>query len=410
MQRRPLRTTDFRAAFLLILVLALSALFVAVAWPFLKPLLVAALFAGLCHPFYRWVTRLLGEWRSLAAFVTLLVLFILVVGPLSAFGGLVIKQAITLSDHVLPWLQAHFGAASGFNAHDWLVQRFPLLADYVPTQEQLLENTGTAAKSAATFLVTLASRMTAGTATFLLNLFVTIYAMFFFLKDGKKIMQTILDYIPLGEEHKTRMLQQFTSITRATMKGTLLIGIIQGVLAGLAFWVAGLEGSAFWATLMAILSILPAVGAPLVWVPAGAYLLLSGRVVAGILLLSWCAAVLATVEYIIRPALVGTDIKMPDLLVLIGTLGGLYLFGPIGFIVGPIVCGLFLTGWQIYGTTFGIWAPKKLRARKTKNRMSINSPIKPYRNSRGNGASGRLRRILQPSHEAVIRVYDEARK
>ena len=148
------------------------------------------------------------------------------------------------------------------------------------------------------------------------------------------------------------MVQQFTSITRATVKRTLLIGIIQGALDGVAFWLAGIDGWAFWGTLMAILSILPAVGAPVVWVPAGLYLLLSGRVVAGLVVMSWCAAVLGVVEYVARPALVGTDIKMPDLLVLVSTLGGLYLFGPIGFIVGPIVFGLFLTVWQIYSETF----------------------------------------------------------
>jgi len=349
----PIKTDRLRPAFLIILLAALTALFVAVCWPFLKPLLLGALLAALCHPFYRWVNRLLGERRSLAALLTLGAMFIVVLGPLSAFVGLVIKQAIELSDHALPWLQEHFGAATGFNVHDWLAQRFPYLADYIPPQEKLLENAGIAAKSAATFLVTIASRMTAGTVTFVLNIFIMIYAMFFFLRDGGSLVQRVLDYIPLDAEHKTRMLEQFTSITRATIKGTLLIGIIQGVLAGFAFWLAGFEGSAFWGTLMAVLSILPAVGAPLVWIPAGAYLLLSGRMLAGLLLLSWCAAVLAVVEYIVRPALVGTDVKMPDLLVLIGTLGGLYLFGPIGFIVGPIVCGLFLTGWQIYGATFG---------------------------------------------------------
>ena len=110
---------------------------------------------------------------------------------------------------------------------------------------------------------------------------------------------------------------------------------------------------------MAFLSILPAVGAPLVWVPAGLYLLLNGRAVAGLILVGWCAAVLATLEYIVRPALVGTDAKLPDILILIGTLGGLYLFGPIGFIIGPIVCGLFLTVWQIYGESFGALASEK---------------------------------------------------
>ena len=139
-----------------------------------------------------------GQRRSLASLVTLLVLFVLIIGPLSAFVGLVIKQAISMSDHAIPWLQQHFGAATSFNVHDWLVQHFPSLADYIPPQEQLVHNAGVAAKSAAGFLVTIASRMTAGTATFVLNLFVMVYAMFFFLKDGKQIMATIL------RRHSTR--------------------------------------------------------------------------------------------------------------------------------------------------------------------------------------------------------------
>jgi len=360
MQNARKRTVGLRRAFVIVLALAVSALFVAVAWPFLKPLLLAALLASLCNPFYRWVTRMLGGRRSLAAISTLIILFILVVGPLSAFVGLVVKQAVTLSNEALPWLQQHFGAASGFNAHDWLARKFPALADYIPPQEHLIENAGVAAKSAGGFAVSVLTRMTAGTATFVLNLFIMVYAMFFFFKDGRAIIENILYYVPLSRADRTRMLEQFTSITRATLKGTLLIGIIQGTLAGLGFWLAGIDAAAFWGTLMAILSILPAVGAPVVWVPAGIYLLVSGRVVSGLVLMGWCAAILAAVEYVVRPALIGTDIKMPDLLVLVGTLGGLYLFGPIGFIIGPIVCGLFLTVWDIYGTTFrGILVPEK---------------------------------------------------
>jgi predicted PurR-regulated permease PerM len=185
-----------------------------------------------------------------------------------------------------------------------------------------------------------------------LNLFVMVYAMFFFLKDGEKILEKILYYLPLSHEDEELMLQRFSSITRATVKGTLVIGIIQGALAGFAFWLAGIDGAAFWGTIMAILSIVPGIGAALIWVPAVIYLFITGQLLAGLLLFAWCAAVVGTIDNILRPILVGKDAKMPDLLILVGTLGGLFLFGPIGFIVGPIVCGLFLTVWEIYGATF----------------------------------------------------------
>jgi predicted PurR-regulated permease PerM len=344
--------TNLRTAFVLLLVAAVTAFFVAVAWPFLKPLLLGALLAGLFHPLYRWITRLLGGRQSLGAAVTLLVLLVLGLGPISAFFGIVVQQALTVSDQAIPWLSQHLGAASTFNVHEWLVQRFPTLAEYMPSQEQLLQQVGTAAKTAGAFLVNFASRMTAMTAAFLLNLFVMLYAMFFFFKDGHKILERIFYYLPLSDEDEALMLARFTSITRATVKGTLVIGVIQGALAGLAFWMAGIDGAALWGTVMTILSIIPGIGAPLVWVPVVIFLFVNGQYLTATLLLVWCAAVVGTVDNFLRPVLVGRDAKMPDLLILIGTLGGLFLFGPIGFIVGPIICGLFLTVWDIYGATF----------------------------------------------------------
>jgi predicted PurR-regulated permease PerM len=369
--------TNLRTAFVLLLVVAVTALFLAVAWPFFKPLLLGALLAGLFHPLYRWITRLLGNRPSLGAAVTMLVLLVLGLGPISAFLGIVLQQALTMSDQAIPWLNQHLGAATTFNVQEWAVQRFPALARYVPSQEQLLEQVGTAAKTAGTFLVGFASRMTATTAAFLLNLFVMLYAMFFFFRDGDKILERIFYYTPLSDEDETRMFTQFASITRATVKGTLVIGVIQGALAGIAFWVAGIEGVAFWGTIMTILSIIPGIGAALVWVPAVIILFITGQYLTATLLAAWCAAVVGTVDNFLRPMLVGRDAKMPDLLILIGTLGGLFLFGLIGFIVGPIVCGLFLTVWDIYGATFREVLPPVTSFRRPDQDASAIAPRDP---------------------------------
>ena len=368
MERPAITPASFRTAFVLLLVVGVSLLFLAVAWPFLKPLLLGAMLAGLFHPLYHWFVRILRGRRSLAATLTLLVLFVIVAGPISAFVGIVVSQAVAISDQAIPWIQQHFGAASGFNAHDWLVQRFPALAPYVPAHAEILETTGRAAKAAGVFLVASATSFTAGTAGFVLNLFVMLYAMFFFFRDGRRIMEKILYYTPLTHDDELLVLERLTSVTRATIKGTLVIGIVQGALAGLAFWVAGLDGAAFWGTLMAVLSIVPGIGSALVWVPAVIYLFLTGHTLAALLLFAWCAAVVGTIDNVLRPTLVGKDAKMPDLLILVGTLGGLYLFGAIGFIVGPIVCGLFLTVWDIYGATFKEILPpvRSLRSGETK--------------------------------------------
>ena len=352
MQRTNVSPATFRTVFVLLLVLGVSLLFLAVTWPFLKPLLLGAMLAGLSHPLYQWVTRLLRGRRSLAAVLTLLILFLVVAGPVSAFIGVVVKQALGVSNQALPWVQEHLGSASAFNTHDWLVHRFPKLADYVPEQEKIAAGVARLAQATGSFLVGGATQLTAGTASFLLNLFVMLYAMFFFLRDGGMIIERIFYYTPLDHEDEMRVLERLTSVTRATIKGTLVIGMIQGTLAGIGFWGAGIDGAAFWGTIMAVLSVVPGIGAALIWVPAVIYLFISGQSWSALLLFTWCAAVVGTIDNVLRTRLVGKDTKMPDLLILIGTLGGLFFFGPIGFIVGPLVCGLFLTVWDIYGTTF----------------------------------------------------------
>ena len=342
----------FRTAFILILVLVISGLFLAVVWPFLQALLVGAMLAGLCQPLYRWLERLLGGRRSLASLATLLILLAIIIGPVSALLGLVVAQAVTVSERAIPWIQENFATAPTLDLRQWLVTHFPLVADFVPSQQEILNNLGAAAKAAGGYLVSWASAFTAGTAGFLLQFAVMLYAMFFFLRDGKSILQRIFYYMPLNHEDEVRMLERFVSVTRATIKGTLLISVIQGSLAGFAFYLAGIDGAAFWGTVMIILSVVPGIGATLVWLPTVIYLYVLGQPLAATLLAIWCAGVVGTVDNFLRPYLVGKDAEMPDLLILIGTLGGLFLFGPIGFIIGPVICGMFLTALDIYGTAF----------------------------------------------------------
>jgi predicted PurR-regulated permease PerM len=179
-----------------------------------------------------------------------------------------------------------------------------------------------------------------------------LYAMFFFLMDGPRILDKFLYYMPLSPADEERMVEKFLSVSRATIKGTLIIGIVQGGLAGIAFWVVGIDGAVFWGTIMAILSIIPGVGTALVWIPAVIYLVAKGHMGSAIGLFVWCAAVVGTVDNVLRPWLVGKDTKMPDLLILLGTLGGLIVFGAPGIIIGPIIAALFVTIWDIYGTAF----------------------------------------------------------
>jgi predicted PurR-regulated permease PerM len=338
-------------SFLLLMLIAISALFFTMIRQYLMTLLLAAIFSGLAYPLYR---RLLGKFsgrRVLASAVTIFIAILVVVIPLTVLLGLIANEAFQISQVVKPWIQDQISQSSGV-AERLPAWAQPWLEKLNPFRDQILEKTGEITGMAGNFLFKSLSATTRGTVAFFLHLFVMLYAMFFFLMDGTVLIQKVRSYLPLRESDKDLMEERFMSVTRATIKGTFAIGAIQGVLGGLGFTVAGIEGSIFWGALMAVLSVIPGVGAAIVWAPAVIYLLAMGDYVAGVALLAWCAGVVGTVDNVLRPRLVGKDAKMPDLLILLSTLGGIVMFGAVGFILGPIVAALFLTIWDMYGAAF----------------------------------------------------------
>jgi predicted PurR-regulated permease PerM len=148
------------------------------------------------------------------------------------------------------------------------------------------------------------------------------------------------------------MLGKFVSVARATLKGTILIGVAQGLLGGLAFWAAGIDGAIFWGTVMTVMSIIPGIGSALIWGPAAVILMTTGEVWRGIVLAGFGGLVIGSVDNLLRPLLVGRDTQMHELLIFFSTLGGLLLFGVMGFIIGPILAALFVTVWEMFGTAF----------------------------------------------------------
>jgi predicted PurR-regulated permease PerM len=176
--------------------------------------------------------------------------------------------------------------------------------------------------------------------------------MYFFLTDGPALLDAALAYVPLAASDKQHMLDRFVSVTRATLKGTVLIGAAQGALAGLAFWAVGIDGAIFWGAVMTVLSIVPGIGGALVWVPAAIILLVTGHVWQGIALGLFCGLVVGSIDNVLRPMLVGRDTQMHELLIFFSTLGGLLVFGAMGFILGPILAALFVTVWEMFRVTF----------------------------------------------------------
>ena len=348
----PLHPGRFRAIFLLLLVLGISLLFLDMIRPFLTALFLGAILSGLMYPAYRTLRRWLGGREGLASFAAVVLFAILLIAPVTAFLGIVANQAVHVTQSAGPWIedmQAQLRQPGGF---DELLDRIPWLDSLRPYQEQLLQKLGEVAGSVGALVVDRLAGVTTATVRVVFLLLLMLYAMFFFLKDGRDVLHKALYYLPLSDQDERRMLDRFVSVTRAMVKGTFLIGIVQGALAGLAFWVVGIPSAAFWGTVMAVLSIVPGIGSALVWLPAAIYLLAAGQVVAGIGLILWCGLVVGTLDNLMRPWLVGRDTRMPDLMILLGTLGGLIAFGMAGVLIGPIVAALFITVWELYGESF----------------------------------------------------------
>ena len=344
----------FRQGFLLLLVAGITLLFVAVIRQFLLAVVLAAVFAGMIYPFFDWLRIKLRGRKVPAALITLLVLILGIGLPLAGFLALVATEAVQLSQGAEEWFRTQAPRVAELRT---LLERVPYGEQLLPDGEQLAGQLRELAGRAGPMLMGTLAAATRGTLVFFLHLFVLLYAIFFFLIDGPAILRQILYYMPLDAHEEEQLLERFVSVTRATLKGSLLIGVIQGAAGGVAFWVAGVPGPAFWGTVMVVLSVIPALGAALVWVPAVIYLFLIGQTGAAVGLLLWSALVVSTVDNFLRPRLVGRDARMSDLLILLSTLGGIVLFGAVGFIVGPIVAALFVTVWHIYGETFHAWLP-----------------------------------------------------
>lgn len=340
----------FRRVFLLALALFVSALFLYMIRAYLLPIFLAAVAAGLATPLFEGLSRRVGRRRSLAAALTITILFLAIALPLAAFIGVVTAAGLDVATQAVPWVK------QAVQEPGELVERaytaVPRLRELEPYRGEILARAGDAMQKLGNAFVKNLTAITGGTLRSILGFFVLLYAMFFFLVGGRGILDGVLAFLPLPAADKERLVDRFLSVAKATLKGTLVVGLVQAVLAGAAFAIVGVGGAAFWATLVFVLSVVPGIGAPLVWVPIAIYLASTGQGAAALGLSLWCALVVGTIDNVLRPRLVGGDTKMPDLLILVSTLGGISLFGAAGLIVGPIIAALFLTVWEIFGAAF----------------------------------------------------------
>jgi len=344
-----MNTTTVSKMVLLLMVLAISAIFLTMTKAFLMAVLLAGIAASLAQPIFIFMTRILGGHKSAGSIATLLVIVLLILIPLGSLVGVVTTEAIKVGNSITPWVQDKLNNPDQISI--WL-QQHKIYSKIQPYEDDILVKAGEMVGFLSQFLINSLSTATAGTVQFFFMLSIMLYSMYFFLIDGSALLNRILYYLPLKDEDERRLISKFSSVTRATLKGTAVIGALQGGLAGLALAVVGIPSSIFWGTIMVVLSIIPGIGTALVWVPAAIILIAGGSLAKGIGLALFCGLIVGSIDNFLRPRLVGKDTQMPDLLIFLGTMGGIIMFGILGFIIGPIIAALFVTIWEIYGMVF----------------------------------------------------------
>lgn len=333
-------------AFFLGLLILTTLAFLGLIQDFLLPIFWATVLATIFYPLYQRCTAALGGQASIASGVTIVMIVLLVLVPLVLTGIAITSEISALYRRI----------ASGELNPEALLQQIersiPVVTEFLAqwdlNVEKLRAEVSSAAVNTSRFLATEAVAFGQNALRITGLTFVMLYLLFFFLRDGAYIRDTIVDAAPIGDERERRLLNKFAEVARATLKGTLVIGLVQGILGGLLFWILGIEGAVLWGVVMGILSLLPAVGAALVWIPAATVLLLTGQVAKGIVLLAGGILLIGLADNVLRPLLVGRDTQMPDYLILVTTLGGLTLFGLSGVVIGPVIAALFLAVWDMF--------------------------------------------------------------
>lgn len=346
-----LQATALARAFLLILVALATIAFLWLITPFLGAILWAVIAAILFDPLNRRLLAAMPRRRNTAALATLLVIIGVVLVPAMLLSAALLREATAFYnlllnggidfDHLFVNIQAHL---PGWG-RSWLSDVG--LDDIGGLRTKLSEGFTSSFKFVAGQVLSIGQ----GTFGFFLALSVMLYITFFLLRDGNEIAARIERVLPLEIGHRKTLVAKFVAVIRATIKGSLVVAVLQGATGGLIFWALGIPGALLWGVAMGVFSLFPAIGTGLIWVPVTIYLLATGAIWQGIALGACGFFIISSVDNIVRPILVGRDARMPDYIVLVATLGGFELMGFNGFVIGPVIASLFMAVWEILGET-----------------------------------------------------------
>jgi predicted PurR-regulated permease PerM len=347
----PARAEAFEDRVFLYLVLGVSLAFVWILRPYAGAILWGTVLAIVFAPLNRHLRERMRQRRSVAAGLTLLLIVVLVLFPVALIGESLVNEGSTVYRRiqsgeldVSAWFRQVYAALPGWAVD--LLNRFGL-TNLEAVQARLSGFLARGAQLAAAQALNLGQN----TFQFVVALFVMLYLLFFLLRDGDVLSRRIRAAIPMQPERQRSLAGRFTTVIRATIKGNLVVALVQGALSGLIFWILGVGAPVLLGVLSVLLSLLPAIGAAVVWVPVAIYLFAIGEVWRSVVLVVFCALVIGSVDNILRPILVGKDTKLPDYVVLISTLGGLAVFGANGFVIGPVIAALFVAVWEIFAAS-----------------------------------------------------------
>lgn len=332
----------------LALLLVVSLAFGWILLPFYGAVFWAVILAIIFAPLQRRLHNRFSTRRNMAALITLIVCLLVAVLPVIFTAGILVQEGTTLYKQIESGEIDIDRFVSSFREHlpaSWQAQMQRVgLGD----MDQIRDRLASSALQGSQFLATKAFSFGQGTFQFVLSFFLMLYLLFFLLRDGRDLVVRIRRAVPLSDTQKRRLFSKFTRVVRATVKGNIVVAVTQGALGGLIFVILGIPSALLWGVLMAFLSLLPAIGAGLIWTPVAIYFLLNGQIVAGVVLILYGVLVIGLVDNFLRPILVGKDTKMPDYVVLISTVGGLSLFGLNGFVIGPLIAALFISAWGLF--------------------------------------------------------------
>ena len=322
--------------------------FIWILLPYYAALFWATTLAVIFYPIQRRLYMKFKGRGNLAAAVTLLIVLLMVIIPMIVISIALIQEIaaaykrISTGELNLGMYFTQVANALPPSVHS--VLSFLGVGDLTGIQEKLTQG----AVAGGRFIATQAVSLGQNTAQLLIGLGVMLYVLFFLLRDGADLARYSKQLIPLSEEHKQHFIRKFATVIRATVKGNIVVAITQGTLGGLMFWILGIQGALLWGVVMTLLSLLPAVGAALIWAPVAVYFLVTGAIVQGIVLTLFGVLVIGLIDNLLRPILVGKDTKLPDWIILVSTLGGLSVFGLNGFVIGPLAAALFMSAWDLF--------------------------------------------------------------